>query len=117
MPKQYDARIRLKSDTTANWYSNISFIPLAGEAIIYTDYESKTENGDTVLIPGIKIGDGKTYGVDLPFVGDDIRDEIMAHIADGSLHVTSIERMFWNNKINVNDSQEVINGVLVFNRN
>ena len=115
---QYSTRIRSKSDTTENWNSQRTFIPLAGEIIIYTDYDTKTDdNGKKVNIPAIKVGDGKSYGVDLPFVNDDMRDKILAHISNTSIHVTALEKIFWNNKINVTDDQEVIDNVLVFNRN
>lgn len=111
---QYDTRIKLKSDTTAHWLANPRFIPLAGEVLVYTDYETDA-NGD--YIPAMKIGDGQTYGVDLPFVSDDIRNDILNHTRDENVHITAQERLFWNNKLNVNDSQEVVNGVLIFNRN
>lgn len=111
---QYNTRIRLKSDTTANWYRNPSFIPLEGEVLIYTDYET---NSDGDYIPGVKIGDGQSYGVDLPFVGDDIRAEILAHTSNTTIHTTAEEKLFWNNKLNVDDYQEVVEKSLIFNRN
>lgn len=114
---QYNTRIRSKSDTTANWIEQRTFVPLAGEIIIYTDYETKIENNKTINIPGIKVGDGSTYGIDLPFVNDDLRDQIMAHINNADVHTTLAEKLFWNNKINVTDNQEVIDNVLIFNRN
>ena len=114
----FDTRIKMKSDTTANWSSQPSFVPLNGELIIYTDYETRTdEHGNTINAPGIKIGDGSTYGVDLPFVGDEMRDMLLAHISNTSMHVTPLEKIFWNNKLNVTDAQEVIDNVLVLNRN
>lgn len=116
--KQFDARVRLKRDTTANWNANPTFVPLDGEVIIYTDYQVRTDQyGNVITIPAVKIGDGRTYGVDLPFVGDDIRAVILAHIDDSSVHTNALEKTFWNNKLNVNDTQEVIENVLIFNRN
>lgn len=114
---QFNTRIKLKSDTTANWNSQRTFVPLEGEVIIYTDYDSKVENGHTIKIPAIKIGDGATYGIDLPFVNDDLRDQILNHINNPSIHTTLAEKLFWNNKINVTDNQEVVDNVLIFNRN
>lgn len=114
----FNTRIKMKSDTTANWNANPSFIPLSGEIIVYTDYETTTNgNGDQINIPAIKIGDGTTYGVDLPFVGEETRDMLLAHLSNESIHVTPLEKIFWNNKINVTDTQEVVDNVLVFNRN
>ena len=116
--KQFEARIRSKRDTTANWNANPTFIPLDGEIIIYTDYETKTDQyGNSIMIPAIKVGDGRTYGVDLPFVSDDIRDTLLAHINNSSIHTTALEKIFWNNKLNVTDSQQVVENVLIFNRN
>ena len=72
MSATINTRIQLKRDTTANWNAARGFVPMAGEVIIYTDYSSyqKEVNGriKTILIPGIKIGDGGAYVQDLPFV-------------------------------------------------
>lgn len=115
------ARIKLKRDTTDNWNHARGFVPLDGEIIIYTDYKSITEeiNGDNVItwVPGIKIGDGQTYVQDLPFVDKELRQELLEHINDANAHVTAVEKTFWNNKLNVNDYSEVIEGELIFNRN
>lgn len=117
MMRQFKTRIRMKSDTTANWIAQREFVPLEGEIIVYTDYQTKIENGKTIKIPAIKIGDGATYGVDLPFVNDDLRDQIMNHINNPDIHTSLAEKLFWNNKINVADNQEVVDNVLIFNRN
>ena len=116
--KMFDARIKMKSDITAHWNSQRTFVPLQGEIIIYTDYQQKMDNhGNIVNIPGIKVGDGSTYGIDLPFVNEELRDQIIAHINSVDAHTTLAEKLFWNNKINVTDNQEVIDNVLIFNRN
>jgi hypothetical protein len=121
-----NTRIQLKRDTTTNWDAARGFVPMAGEVIVYTDYSSyqKEVNGQikTILIPGIKIGDGNAYVQDLPFVDEDLRDILMEHIRDMDLHVTLGEKAFWNNKINVDDAyeavhDELIDEMLVLNRN
>lgn len=116
-----EARIKLKRDTTVNWDNARGFIPLEGELIVYNDYATirKIVNGNEqdVVVPAIKIGDGRAYVQDLPFVNDELRDQILNHINNPEIHVTKAEKLFWNNKININDSQEVIDGVLIFNRN
>ena len=115
--EQFNTRIRTKTDTTANWQSQRTFVPLRGEIIIYSDYDSKTDSlGNRVFIPAIKIGDGSTYGIDLPFVGEDLKDRILDHISDTRIHVTELEKQFWDNKLNVTDNQEVIDNTLVLNR-
>lgn len=90
-------------DTTEKWNEHLDFIPREGEIIVYTDYGRRTENGEDFLIPGIKIGDGKAYLVDLPFVGSSDRAEILqaleAHMNDSVAHITAQERTRWNNKL------------------
>ena len=60
-------RIRLKSDTEANWNKagprdgSAGFVPLAGELIVY--------NADaTHPFSRLKVGDGSTNVVNLPFI-------------------------------------------------
>ena len=130
MSATVNTRIQFKRDTTENWNNAIGFIPLAGEVIVYTDYETKTyqteEYGETVTktvqIPNIKIGTGNAYVQDLAFVDEKTRDILMAHIQDYDIHVTLQEKVFWNNKINVDDAAEQVSGeladeTLILNRN
>lgn len=107
----FDTRIMSKRDTTANWNSNRTFVPLKGEIIIYTDRETDSEGN---LIPGIKIGDGVVPAVDLPFVDVVLREKILEHIANQEVHITQQEREFWNNKINLDYNQNL--ETLIFNR-
>lgn len=113
-----NARISHKSDTTEHWNAARSFIPLRGEIIIYTDAGQMDDGyGNTINVPGIKVGDGNAYLIDLPFVGNDQRfsilQELRQHTSDWSVHVTPEDRDFWDNKLNysIND------GNLIFNRN
>jgi hypothetical protein len=123
-------RIKSKHDTTANWDNAVGFIPLPGEIIIYDDYQTKTwtemEYGQLVtktkLIPGIKIGTGNAYVQDLGFVDEDLRDMLLAHINNEELHTTLSEKLFWNNKLNTDDSYDIAHGelqdeTLILNRN
>ena len=125
-----NTRIQLKRDTTENWNNARGFIPMPGEVIVYTDYETKTyeveEYGEkvtkTVQIPNIKVGTGNAYVQDLAFVDEKTRDILMAHIQDHDIHVTLQEKVFWNNKINVDDAAEQVSGeledeTLILNRN
>ncbi len=78
---------------------------------VYSDarsYEEEyTENNETltrtVYVPGVKIGDGSAYVVDLPFV-----------------NVTSEQINFWNNKVNCYLEPELVVGgddeTLIFTR-
>ena len=129
MSATVNTRIQLKRDTTENW--NMSdLVPMPGEVVVYTDYEVKTyeveEYGKkvtkTVKIPNIKVGTGNAYVQDLAFVDEKTRDILMAHIQDHDIHVTLQEKVFWNNKINVDDAGEQVSGklkndTLILNRN
>ena len=115
------ARIQLKRESTQYWNEALGFIPLEGELIIYNDYKQidKEIDGEVkrVNIPGLKIGDGMAYVQDLPFVNEDLRDKIMEHIDNPDIHVTLADKFFWNNKLNVNDADELVDGALILNRN
>ena len=130
MSATINTRIQIKHDTTENWNNAIGFIPLPGEVIVYDDYEVKTytteEYGEivtkTVNIPNIKVGTGNAYVQDLAFVDEQTRDILMTHIQNHDIHVTLQEKVFWNNKINVDDAEEQISGeledeTLILNRN
>lgn len=106
-----------KSKTTAEWNATSGFIPEAGELIIYSDYQTVTEGGETRYIPGIKIGSGNAYVQDLAFMGERDSEILIAHIHDAIMHTTAAEKAFWNNKLNVNDSSEVVEETLILNRN
>lgn len=82
-------------DTTENWNAQIDYIPRLGAVIIYSDYATL----DGQNIPNIKIGDGMAYLVDLPFVADDLRDAVLKHISNTTIHVTAAEKDAWNNKV------------------
>ena len=100
------ARVQMKRDTAANWSAvGTSFVPLQGEIIVYLDYQT---DGNGVTYPGIKIGDGNAYLVDLPFVTENIENILNAHIADTGIHVTAAEKTFWNNKLNTHVNSETL---------
>jgi len=124
-----NTRIQSKHDTTENWNKASGFIPKAGEIIIYDDYEIKTQPveiqgevvNETIWIPNIKVGTGNAYVQDLPFVNETVRDILLEHIHNQNIHVTSSDKQFWNNKINIDDAYAQINRkleneTLVFNR-
>lgn len=109
----------IKYGTTEYWNSQHGYVPAAGEIIIYSDYKSKTVDGKTVYIPGIKIGSGNAYVQDLVVANDSSANEelFLEHIRNTDIHTLLSEKMFWNRKLNVTDSQEVIAETLIFNRN
>lgn len=63
--KIINSRIVHKHDTEENWSKATTFIPKAGEFVIY--------DADAVYwYPRIKVGDGVTTVVDLPFIDESI---------------------------------------------
>lgn len=54
--------------TTQEWNSQQDLISTEGTIYIYSDYQTITIDGVEKTIPGIKIGDGKTYLMDMPFI-------------------------------------------------
>ena len=72
-----------------------NYVPEQGKIIIYSD----KYNG----VPAIKIGDGTTFLVDLPFITDILSQQLQEHITNTTIHVSSEEKAFWNNKLNLED--------------
>ena len=115
--KTINGRILARRDTTAHWNTATGFIPLAGEIIVYTDYKTVTRDGQTVNVPGIKIGSGNGYVQDLAFLDEADTEALMSHIDNTTVHITSSERTFWNNKLGIIDDAEVVNETLQLTRN
>ena len=67
------------------------------------------KDGEMIDLPTIKIGDGKAYVQDLPFVDDDTRDTLLMHINDALSHVSQRDRSFWNHKVDIDDLYENLN--------
>lgn len=64
-----NARIQLKNDTEEHWNQATNFIPRQGEIIIY--------NADmNYSYPRIKIGNGSTSIINLPFIQNEINNNI-----------------------------------------
>lgn len=79
------------SHTTEEWNALYGLVSKKDYIYVYTDHQKDGE----IDIPGIKIGDGNAYVVDLPFC-----DDLYAkHINNTVLHITDEERDFWNNKV------------------
>ena len=115
--KQKLDKLGISFNTTKYWNLMGGFIPKPGEIIIYSDYRVVTVNGKRIEIPGIKVGTGNAYVQDLAFIGGDETEIFAEHIQDQIVHITAAERAFWNNKLNVTDSKEVVGESLIFNRN
>ena len=104
----------VSENTTAGWNSMPQYIPKRGEICIYTDYETiQDEQGNDIVCPGVKIGDGNAYLIDMPFAGAETRYKLLEHKENATIHVSQQDRSFWNNKINCDVSGEE----LIFTRN
>ncbi len=101
-------------DSTQNWNAQVSYIPKKGDIIIYNDRDIiYDEHGNMLYVPGVKIGDGNAYLIDMPFIDAAQIQRLENHINDSIRHITASERTFWNNKLNL-----TINGEeLSFDRN
>lgn len=78
-------------NTTDYWNQNRALVSEKGMIYVYSDY--RVYNNQT--IPGFKVGDGNAYVVDLPFVDKEIID----HIANTAIHVSTGDRTNWNEKV------------------
>lgn len=110
-------RLIYYSKTKEQWNMNPALISEKDVLYIYTNYKTIEKDGEEIVVPGLKVGDGKGYLIDLPFInsvgGEDLEQLLMDHINNHSIHVTQEEKMFWNNKLNLSLHEEN----LVFNRN
>lgn len=97
-------------NSTEYWTNHSSLVSEKNTIYVYTDYK-QTQDG--YYIAGVKVGDGSAYIVDLPF-SDMLMEQ---HMTDATIHVTPEDKEFWNNKINVVDDMQLVNGTLIFNRN
>ena len=88
--------------TTSEWRQQPDTIGQLNTFYIYTDRTQKEdEYGNIINCPGIKVGDGSSYLIDLPFVDDLFYD----HVNNMDIHVTLAEKQFWNNKVRTQDSE------------
>lgn len=67
MSDSIKSRIQLKNDTEENWNKAINFIPKKGELIIYNAESSNQINDNARPFPRLKVGDGITNVIALPF--------------------------------------------------
>lgn len=110
----WDGRAVARHNTTAFWDAAVGYVPASGEIIVYEDYKTITRDGQTIYVPGVKIGSGNGYVQDLAFLDDAVASALLAHIGDTTVHITDAERTRWNGKLNMLDY--VLNETLIFNR-
>lgn len=100
-------------DTTVAWNMQPELVAERGGIYVYSDKATIYDAvGNPTLVPGIKIGDGTSYLIDMPFVGDEIIYALIQHTSNNVRHITAEERTFWNNKVSsyldAHDSENLI---------
>ena len=112
--KETEKNLVYQSNTTEDWNERLGFISEKNVLYIYTDYRVIEKDGEEILLPGLKVGDGKSYLIDLPFLNStsDIDQVMIDHINNNVIHISAEERAFWNNKLNYQLQDEI----LVLNR-
>ena len=100
---------KIHYDTKANWDRQRFLIAERGHLYIYKDAEVTYISGERVVYPGIKIGDGSSYLIDMAYtvVGSD-HEKLTDHLNNYLAHVGTGDRMNWNDKVSVdvNNVQE-----------
>lgn len=87
-------------DTKANWDAQSTLIAEEAVVYIYSDYMIIEDGaGNQTPVAGIKIGDGTSYLIDLPYISDAATYLITMHVSNTGIHVTQAEKEFWNNKV------------------
>ena len=87
-------------DSTAQWNSQPELVAERSVVYVYSDSRYiENEQGRQIPVAGIKIGDGTSYLIDMPFVTDALSALILGHIANLDMHVTAAEKEFWDNKV------------------
>lgn len=107
-------RTAIHYNTTATWNSTPTLVAEKGHIYVYSDYDTKEVEGETVNIPALKIGDGTSYLIDMPFIASSDDDEWIDHINNWSIHVSPEDRTDWNNKVSANVNEPDENLILSF---
>lgn len=97
------------SNTTEEWNRHVDLIASLNTIYVYTDHKTmEDDEGNIVLVPGVKVGDGKAFLIDMPFI-DAVMD---AHINDMDIHVTPEQKRFWDNKnrgyVSISDPETLV---------
>ena len=106
------------SKKKADWDADRDMVSQKDVLYIYSDYKLIDQDGKQIYMPGIKVGDGTSYLIDLPFVNQsknsEIEDLLLDHINNRIVHISAEQRDFWNNKLNLSLTPQ--SQTLVFNR-
>lgn len=114
----FNNRMVYYSKKKNEWDADRDMIAEKDALYIYSDYKTIQKDGQQILIPGLKIGDGVSYLIDIPFVNDnsEFEDLLLDHINNRIIHVSLSDRDFWNNKLNLVDLVDLQDENLILNR-
>ena len=114
----FNNRMVYYSKKKNEWNADRDIIAEKDALYIYSDYKTIQKDGQQILIPGLKIGDGISYLIDIPFVNDnsEFEDLLLDHINNRIIHVSLNDRDFWNNKLNLVDLVDLQDENLILNR-
>ena len=103
---------KIYQDTEENWNIQIDMMAERNAIYVYTNHSYLNDGNDNLTpVPAIKIGDGTSYLIDMPFVGGEALSDWASHINNTSVHVSKNERILWNNKVSSfidNDDEETL---------
>lgn len=74
----------------AQWDAQPQLVARSGTVYVYADGGGVTADGRQV--PAIKVGDGTSYLIDMPFTTSALAE----HLADASAHVSAADRALWD---------------------
>lgn len=87
-------------DTEENWNSQTSLVAERRAVYVYSNHVYLNDgHGNQYPVPAIKIGDGTSYLIDMPFVNQDVAIQLATHINNTIIHVTGQDKENWNNKV------------------
>ena len=102
--------------TSAQWAQDEYGGVISDKKTLYVYSDGYTLQ-DGTIVPRLKLGDGLSYIRTLPFLDQAYRQDLLDHINNMDIHTSLEQKLAWWNKLNVDDDREVVNGILIFNRN
>lgn len=89
--------------TTEHWNLQKTLIAVKGMIYLYSDFKKVTgENGKEYYIAGVKVGDGNSYLIDMPFLNSDLA-AMSEHISNTKIHVSQADRLLWDSRYKISE--------------
>lgn len=89
-PSGDDSSGAILYNSKAEWDAQRDLVSRKGTIYIYSDYQTADDGtGGTEYIPGIKVGDGKAYLIDLPVANPVASEQLVQQIANRVAEVVS----------------------------